>query len=481
MTDQAAGGAPGPGTTTGLARALLASRASRSAEEHRPSGRTEGPLSPAQERFWLMEQFDWGGDRFQLPRAYRLLGELDEAALEVALTAIAQRHEILRTTFSARDGVPCQRVGPMSGPVLRVVDLSGRPDAAAGVLTEAIDAVREPLSLGCGPLWRAVLFRLSPAERVLVVVLHHIAADAPSFGVIEDELSQGYAAARAGRAVSLPPLPMQYIDVAAWQRSRFTDAERKRLGAWWSGALADAPQMLAWPAAAGPADGTDDTEPFVRRPIPVDVAEGIAALARTCRTTPFVVSLAMFGVLLARYCGQSDLLIGIPASDRTQTEHEGMVGCFLDLLVMRVDLRSDPTVGDYVRQMHRVVGDALAHRDMPFQELVRLLKPARGSRRTPVFQAVFSVNAGDADPPQLDGLRTEPFTLDGGAVAYDLVVSFEGRAPEISGMWGFNPEVLGAASVAELAEDFEPLARSMLARPSDRISQLPPLPGRPGR
>jgi len=480
MTDQAAGGTPGPGATTGLARALLASRASRCAEEHRPSGRTEGPLSPAQERFWLMEQFDWRGDRFQLPRAYRLLGDLDEAALDVALTAIAQRHEILRTTFTARDGVPCQRVGPLSGPVLRVVDLSGRADAAARVLTEAVDAVREPLSLGCGPLWRAVLFRLSAVERVLVVVLHHIAADAPSFAVIEDELSQGYAAARAGRAVSLPPLTMQYIDVAAWQRSRFSDAEHERLGAWWRGALADAPQMLAWPAAAGPTAGSD-AEPFVRRPIPVDVAEGIAALARASRTTPFVVSLAMFGALLARYCGQSDLLIGIPASDRTQTEHEGMVGCFLDLLVMRVDLRSDPTVGEYVRQMHRVVGDALAHRDMPFQELVRLLKPERGSRRTPVFQAVFSVNAGDADPPQLDGLHTEPFTLDGGAVAYDLVVSFEGRAPQVSGMWGFNPEVLGATSVAELAEDFEQLARSMLARPPDRISQLPLPLRRPGR
>jgi hypothetical protein len=476
MTDQAAAGAPGPGATTGLVRALL----TRRAEGHRPSGRTEGPLSPAQERFWLMDQFDWGGDRFHMPRAYRLLGDVDEAALDVALTAIAQRHEILRTTFTVRDGVPCQRVGALSGPVLRVVDLSGRADAAAQVHTEAVDVVREPLNLGCGPLWRAVLFRLSAVERVLVVVLHHIAGDAPSFTVIEDELSQGYAAARAGRTVSLPPLPKQYIDVAAWQRSHLSDEERERLGAWWCGALAGAPQMLAWPAAAAdPTAGTDATEPFVRRPIPVDIAEGIAALARASRTTPFVVSLAMFGALLARYCHQSDLLIGIPASDRTQTEHEDMIGCFLDLLVMRVDLRSDPTVGEYVRQMHRVVGDALAHRDMPFQELVRLLKPERGSQRTPVFQALFSVNAGDADPPRLDGLHTEPLILDSGAVAYDLVVSFEGRAPRVSGMWGFNPVVLDAASVAGLAEEFEQLARSMLARRPDRISQLSAR--RPGR
>lgn len=421
----------------------------------------------------MMEQIDLGGAAFHMPNAYRLLGDLDEAALDVALTAIAQRHDILRTTVSVRDGVPYQRVGTLSGPVLRVIDLSEGADAAARVHAEADDVVREPLDLARGPLWRAVLFRLSAVERVLVVVLHHIAADAQSFTVIEDELSKAYAIARAGRAVSLPPLPTQYIDVAAWQRARFGDADRERLGDWWCTALAGAPQMLEWPPAAGRAVRTSADEAFLRRRIPAEVAEGVAALAPAIGTTPFVVYLAVFGVLLSRYCRQSDLLIGIPTSSRTHTEHERMIGCFLDLLVIRVDLRSDPTVEEYLRQTHRGVGAALAHRDMPFQELVWRLRPERDPWRTPVFQVVFSINPGEADPLRLDGIRAEPFILDGGAVAYDLTVSIEGRAQEVSGVWGFNGGVLDAARVAALAENFEELARSMLTQPSGRISRLP--------
>lgn len=458
-------------------RQLLTQRARRDRSGPRPSGRAAGPLSPGQERLWLMEKLAPGRAFFHTPAAYRLRGPVDPAALDRAVAGLARRHQILRTRFPDVDGLPCQQVGPAAEHMLDAVDLSALPDPAASAWAEAGKAARETFDLAAGPPWRTVLYRLGRDDHVLLIALHHIVADAPSFEIINGELAELYRAARERRPPALPELPLQYLDFAVWQRERLDAGERERLGSWWLAELSGAPQTLRWPTEHLRPERRSSNGRFLRTDLPPPVPGKLTALARAEGTTLFVAWLSVYACLLARYCRQRDLLIGAPASGRTRASLRPLIGCFLNMLVLRADLRADPTPRQLLRQLHRRVAQAHDHQDLPFEELVQQLRPDRSTRHTPVFQAGFSLYDARAEPLSLPGLRAGEFAIDSEASLYDLMVGLEQTDRGMSALWAYDDEVLDGATVAALAGHFENLAARFADAPDVPVSRLPLLPG----
>ncbi|HEX6373282.1 MAG TPA: amino acid adenylation domain-containing protein [Longimicrobium sp.] len=348
------------------------------------------PLSFAQQRLWFLEQLGNLGSTYHVQAPMRLRGTLNRAALVHALDTIVARHEALRTTFTEVDGVPEQRIAPVGRFALVEHDLGGGPgvdDALERLMEREVGA---PFDLERGPLIRGALIRLADDDHVLMLTMHHIVSDGWSMGVFFDELASLYAAHARGTGAPLAELPVQYADYAAWQRKWVEGDVLRAQGDYWARALAGAPELLELPTDHPRPAQVDHAGELLVVELDEELTAGLKALGRRHGTTLFITLLAGWAVVLSRLSGRADVVIGTPVANRGRREIEGLIGFFVNTLALRVDLSDAPTVaGLLARVKERALG-AQHHQDIPFEQVVERVDPARSLSHAPLFQAMFT-------------------------------------------------------------------------------------------
>ncbi|HEV3048982.1 MAG TPA: condensation domain-containing protein, partial [Longimicrobium sp.] len=382
------------------------------------------PLSFAQQRLWFIDQLEPGSTAYNMPSALRLRGPLDPRVLERALGEVVRRHEALRTTFGESEGVPFQRVHPAGAARLELTDLSRlapeERDAEARRL--AREEVQRPFDLRAGPLFRMGLLRLAEDDHVLVLAMHHVVSDGWSTGLLFGELSALYEAFARGEPSPLPELPVQYADFAVWQRGWLSGEVLERQIAWWRDRLEGAPPLLELPTDH-PRPAVPDTRAGrVFRALPAETAEGVRALARREGATLYMVLLAALDLLLARWSGQDDVVVGTPIANRTRRETEGLIGFFVNTLALRTDLSGNPSFQALLGRVREGTLGAYQHQEVPFERLVEELRVERSLSHTPLFQVMFALNDVTGGMRPWGGVAVEPYAAGAGVAKFDLDV-----------------------------------------------------------
>ncbi len=434
------------------------------------------PLSFAQQALWFLDRLAPGRSTFNVSSAVRIAGPLDLAALARGFGEIVRRHESLRTTFVARDGRPVQVVSDDGAFLLETEDLRGlaAPDREPEARRLAVEESRRPFDLGRGPLVRAKVLRLGDAENVVLLSMHHIVTDGWSFGVAAGELAAIYDAFRQGRPSPLPELPIQGSDFARWQRSWLQGPVLDRLLAYWTGRLSGL-VALELP--------TDRPRPAIRHErgatrffeLGEDLSRSLLDLGRREGTTPFMTLLAGFQALLHRYSGQDDIAVGSPIANRNRAETEGLIGYFVNMLVLRGDLSGDPSFRDLLVRTREAALGAFEHQDLPFDRLVEALHPGRDLSRTPLFQVMFVLQNNRLPDVGRRDLAVAPFAVGEGTgtAKFDLTLAFVEADRGLSGSLEYDTGLFDPATIERMIDRFRALLAAVAADPARRLSDLP--------
>jgi len=439
----------------------------------------ELPLSSAQMRLWLFDQLEPGSPAYNVPIQHDFKGRFDLVAFERGLTEIVRRHESLRTSYLRVDGCPIQKIGSPELFRVQVVDLQGLPKSAQEqevARLASLDA-RQPFDLGRAPLMRARLLKKAPDEHVLLLNFHHIAFDWWSLGVFEEELGALYDAfLRREEASPLPDLPLQYVDFAAWQRQWLQGEILQEQLDYWRKKLSGTLPVLELP--------TDHPRPAVQTyngsivcsVLSGKLTEALKILSQREGVTLFATLLGAFKVLLQRYTGQDDILIGAPIAGRNRTEIEGLIGFFVNTLVMRTDLSGDPTFRQLLRRVQETTLGAYAHQDLPFEKLVEVLNPERDSSRSPMFQVMLSMLNTPVQPLHLSGLQNRRTLPPNGASKFDLTLFAMEASGELSFICEYNTDLFHVDAIERLLGHLAVLLEGIVADPDRPLSELPLLP-----
>ncbi|NPC46131.1 amino acid adenylation domain-containing protein [Corallococcus sp. AB032C] len=433
------------------------------------------PPSFAQQRLWFLDRLEPGSHHYGIPFAVRLSGTLERSALEKSFQEIVQRHESLRTTFQAREGEAVQVVGPAPELPLHVVDLGGldAQETARRVRELTAEDVAAPFDLERGPLIRWKLLRLSDAEHILLLSMHHIVSDGWSIGVFVRELAALYAAFLQGAPSPLPPLTVQYSDFARWQRDWLQGDVLEEQLAYWRAHLADAPTALGLP--------TDRPRPpaqtFRGTQLPLGVSSAVTAalnvLSRQEGATLFMTLLAAWLVLLQRYTRQDDLVVGTPIANRNRAETEGLIGFFVNTLPLRTNLSGDPRFTDLMGRVRETALGGFAHQDVPFEKLVMDLRVKRDLSRSPLFQTMFVLQNAPLQPLALPGLTLTNLDLETDTAKFELTLTLVETSGALTGWLEYNTDLFDASTAHRLARAYERLLEGIAADPERRVSALP--------
>lgn len=434
-------------------------------------------LSFAQQRLWFLSQLEPEGWSYNLPFALRLSGTLDSDSLAHSFEQVMARHETLRTTFHESDAEPVQVIGSAGEFSLLLDDLSGLPDDRRdeAVREAASVEVRRPFRLDQDRPIRARLLRLAEREHVLLVTLHHIAADAWSMTLLANEVAVFYQA-RVGQSAdtadALPPLSVQYADFAIWQRQLLQGPVLDAHLAYWKQRLGVNPPVLKLP--------TDRPRPVAQTfrgarhffTVPAEHADRLRALSRKQGATLFMTLLAAFNTLLFRTTGQEDILIGTDVANRNREETEGLVGFFVNLLPLRSDLGGDPTFLELLTQVRRTALEAYAHQDLPFEKIVEALKLKRDLGGNPLVQALLVLQNVPPPSMELPGLEVGALEFESEVARFDLGLFMEGDDEGITGLWKYSTDLFDASTIASLSERFVTLLGSVAAHPEAKLSAV---------
>jgi len=432
------------------------------------------PTSFGQRRLWLIDQVERGGALYNVPSAFRVRGRLDPGALEQSIAGVIARHEILRTTFRAVDGEPVQVVAPAAEFHLPVVDLRALSPAAREAEVSRIirDVYERSFDLGKGPLLRAALLELGPAEQVLVLCLHHIVTDAWSHEVLMGEITSSCSALAAGDTLSLPELPIQYAEFAVWQRDAMQGkALEKELGFWREKLSGLTPLEL--PHLPGPAPVHAPDSATFAFDLPEPLAAAARAMANAEGVALFMVLLAAWKVLLARYAGQTDIAVGSPISSRDRTETEGLIGFFLNTLVLRTDLSGNPGVREALHRVRDTVLEAVAHKYLPFEKIVTELQPARRTARNSLIGVMFNLETGEEKTWRTPDATLEPLYIEESKAKFDLELYLRETGRGINGQLVYDKTLFSPAMVRRMAGHYQTLLAGMAAHPESTIGSLP--------
>ncbi|MGE5286719.1 MAG: condensation domain-containing protein, partial [Micromonosporaceae bacterium] len=410
------------------------------------------PLSCQQARLWFLEQLAPGDPAYHMPIALRLRGRLDISALDRAFQEIVDRHEILRTGFTLEDGEPAQAVRARLTLQLTLADLSGISSPRQWLEHMAREVISRPFDLSSAPLLRTLLARIGPQDHVLVVAVHHIICDGWSISVLASELSAAYSALRAGAQPSLPELPVQYGDFALWQRDWLSGESLNAVLEHWQGVLTGAPAALDLPTDHSRFRITANRSGHVRRAVGGDLAARIDRLARERGVSVFMVLLAAYAIVLGQASGQRDIVIGSPAAGRPRPEVRPLIGCFIDMLALRVDLCGDPTAAELLGRVRAVCLDAFGHQEVPFERLVEHLQPERDMPRSPVFQVMLAQQDMPDEILDLPGLTAAEVRFGYGAAKYELTLNAESRDGDLLLDLEYNSDLFEAPTADRLAE-----------------------------
>jgi amino acid adenylation domain-containing protein/non-ribosomal peptide synthase protein (TIGR01720 family) len=463
-------------TPAGIARSLADPGGARPPVRRMPRPERP-PLSYAQTRMWFINRLEGGGPGYNIPLAVRLSGALDLAALRAALADVAQRQESLRTVFPDAGGVPWQRV-ERGCPELAVTpateaELPGMLAAAAG---RGFDVGRELP-------WRSQLLVLSETESVLVLVVHHIAADGWSMGVLAGDLSAAYAARARGRAPGWAPLPVQYADYALWQREMLGAEDDPgsvlaRQLAYWRRALDGLPAQLELPLDRPRPAVTSYRGGRAGFALPGGAHAGLAEAARACRATLFMALQAGLAALLARLGAGRDIPVGTAVAGRGDEALDAVAGFFVNMLVLRTDLSGDPSFAELTGRVREAALSGYAHQDLPFERLVEALAPERSLSWHPLFQVMVAFQNTPRAAWDLPGLRVTPVPAGTGAAKLDLSLSLwerraAGGAPAgLEGVIDYSADLFDAATAEALAGRLRRVLEQAAARPGVRLSEL---------
>ncbi|MEH1824947.1 MAG: non-ribosomal peptide synthase/polyketide synthase [Nostoc sp.] len=437
------------------------------------STRLDIPLSWAQERLWFVNQLEGESGAYTIDFTLRLMGNLNVKALEQAFGEIVQRHEVLRTRFAIKDDKPVQVIAPHLTITLPVVDLQNVPDPEKQVEQLATVEVCKPFDLANGPVLRVKLWQVATDEYVLVFAIHHIAADGWSIGVLISELSALYRSIATGSSAVLPELPIQYADFAVWQRQWLTNQVLERQLNYWKQQLKGAPPLLELP--------TDRPRPAVQtfrggtERLKLDglLTQQLKKLSQESGTTLFMTLLAGFVVLLSRYSGQTDLVVGSPIANRNRTEIEGLIGFFVNSLALRFDLSQEPTFEALLAQVRQVTQNAYDHQDLPFEMLVEELQLERNLDRNPLVQVVFALQNTPSSPWDLPGLKVKDMPSGLDSVRLDLEVYLWDTPEGLGGFCSYNRDLFDGATIARMMQNFVTLLGAIVDNPQQPVTLLP--------
>ncbi|HEU4886043.1 MAG TPA: amino acid adenylation domain-containing protein, partial [Longimicrobium sp.] len=432
------------------------------------------PLSFAQERLWFIDRLEAGNAHYNIAAAWRLRGALNEAALERALGEVVRRHEALRTVFTEVDGSPVQVIAPFGGFALPVEDLSalGEADREAAVRRRAGEEARRGFDLSAGPLFHAALLRLDADDHVLLFSMHHIVSDGWSMGVLLREVSALYGAYLEGGASPLPELPVQYADYAVWQREQLAAEVLDRQLAYWKERLAGAPELLELP--------TDRPRPAVQTyrgaSVPVEFSpellERLQALGRSEGTTLFMTLLGAFQVLLGKYAGSEDVVVGSPIAGRTRGEVEELIGFFVNTLVVRTDLSGDPSFREVLGRVRQATLGAYEHQEVPFEKLVAELQPERSLSHSPLFQVMFTVQNTRGGGGTLPGLEVSGVGAELVSARFDLVLELGATPQGLRGGLNYSTDLFERGTIERMLGHLERVLEQVAADADVRLSRL---------
>ncbi len=431
------------------------------------------PLSFAQQRLWLLDRLEPGTTAYNIPAQARLRGRLDILALELAIDGILRRHDALRTTFSEQGSQPVQVIAPAESFRLPVADLVGLPEELRRAEElRLLAASGLPFDLERGPLFRAALVRLAAGEHLLLLDMHHIVSDGWSFGVFFRELTALYESFHEGRVSSLPELPVQYPDFAVWQRGWLQGAALDEQLAYWRERLAEAPAELELPL--------DRVRPAVQAhrggSVQADLPSGLVARLRELAlhegASPFMTFLAAFQLLLSRLSGQDDVVVGSPSAGRSRSDIEGLIGMFLNTLVLRTSLSGNPTFRELLGRVKEVVLGAYRYQAIPFERLLEELQPERQLSRTPIFQVLFNFVSLSNLQMSLSGVEVDLIESAEAESKFDFTLYVNELPDSLRFDLVYNADLFEPERMAQMLHQLEHLLAQAAADPDRRIGEM---------
>ncbi|MFN6441572.1 MAG: amino acid adenylation domain-containing protein, partial [Nostoc sp. DedSLP01] len=433
------------------------------------------PLSFSQERLWLLNQLEPDNPVYNERADLRLHGQLNVVALEQSLNKIIARHEVLRTSFRTFCEQPVQVIADSLTLSLPIVDLTELPASEREIACQklATSEASRPFDLASSPLIRASVVKLTEVEHVFLLTVHHIVYDGWSLGVLMRELATVYSAICNNLSPELPELPIQYADFAIWQRKWLQKEVLQRQLDFWKQLLKNAPTLLELP--------TDRPRPAIQSfrgahknvEFSVELSQALSDFSRKERATLFMTLLAAYATLLYRYTRQEDILVGTPIANRDRLELEGLIGFFINTLVLRTDLSDNPSFQQLLSRVRQVTLQAYAHASLPFEELVKALQPQRDLSHTPLCQVIFALENEPMSELELTGLTVSPFSTERTTAKFDLALSMQNTATGLVGVWQYNTDLFDASTIERMSGHFQTLLAGIVANPEEQISQLP--------
>ncbi len=433
------------------------------------------PLSFSQQRLWFIDQLYHGSSFYHVSSALHLTGLLNLQALQQSLNEIIRRHEAWRTIFVTGYEQPIQIVLPPFNwelPIIHIEHLS-RKSWEEEVKKIAIKEAQKPFNLAEVPLFRATLLCLNEVEHILLLTIHHIITDGWSMGVFAQELATLYAAFCVGKPSPIPEIPIQYADFSIWQRDRLQGELLNKQLNYWKQQLAGKLPILQLP--------TDYPRPTVATfkgakqyfTLSRELTAALNELSQQEGCTLFMTLLAAFNTLLYRYTAQEDILVGSSIANRNRAELEGLLGLFVNNLVLRNNLSGNPSFRELLNRVRDVTLNAYAHQDLPFEKLVEELQPERDLSRNPLFQVMFILQNAPTPVEDFSGLILQNLEIDHGTSEFDITVSISELEQELTGFWEYNTDVFDAVTIQRFIDNFQILLENIVINPHQKISELP--------
>jgi amino acid adenylation domain-containing protein len=428
------------------------------------------PMSFGQRRLWFLSQLEPESASYNTAIAVRMKGALDSHILLDCFNRLVEHHEILRTTFATDKGEPVQIIAATGQVTLETGIVENRPEA---VLQAARHEAQRPFDLQRGPLLRLRLFDIADEDHLLVITLHHIVCDGWSAQILARDFARLYAQAIAGLDAALPALPIQYADYAEWQRGWLQGEVLDRQLAYWKRELTGELPVLELPSdrPRGAVQTSSGSRYVFTLPQPVAVA--LRDISRRHNVTLFMTLLAAFQTWLMRYTGTQDVCVGTPIACRTKRETEDLIGFFVNTLVLRTDLSHNPTFPQLLERVREVVIGGQEHQELPFEELVDALKPARALSHSPLFQVLFVLQTALSEAIALPGLQVEITEVDAAGAKFDLSLDMVETSTGLEGAFEYNTDLFDEKTVVRMARHFQTLLAGICDRPDRRLDQFP--------